>query len=611
MEYTFETKDLVIMFIVLGFSVFIGIFSFVANYMVLAFMVLIFVVFLIGALLVYVLVCNKSDVRTESSFSLIRSRPASRSNPDSFPYDSEFSSFHTPTAPAISSTRNERKSVSNVSAEEIQKQFSQIEKSNRLKSVANRPNEYTMKTDIKLWWPKFELYVQLSGLDDADIKNVLRSFMNDECLNLLDHSLPNYARNMDDFKRIMIKIFDTPKEMSSLRTAFYSRQQRSGESIRTFMTILWGLAREAFTFDVEDKHRYESLVTQQFIHGLKNPHIKSNLRISKPDTTNEAVDRACELAVDFPDELESKNNSSFSDSILSPSKSVSFNSQTSLVSENYQSFRPQMMSQSANYGTPHNNFNNNYQQYGNRNQRNKSPLPQQRNIDRSTILCYNCNYYGHFSRECPYPRQDNQNQNNSGSRPITPNNMQYSNVGYPQQSSQQQVYQQVPQQGQQQTPTKSVGNVSVHCKDDQLIGFFKVNGMSVKFLFDTGSPKTLISEDIWMKICENSTSEFCVLKPYQHKISTCDKKPINVLGSIVCEIEGFGFKGQEEIMVIKDLDLGCLLGLDISMKIKPIRSLLEDLKVVLNCNENIDRNVVDSKPLCCRICKNRSCRSTT
>ena len=75
------------------------------------------------------------------------------------------------------------------------------------------------------------------------------------------------------------------------------------------MTVLWGLAREAFNFDVEDKHRYENLVVQQFIHGLKNPHIKSNLRISKPDTTNEAVDRACELSVDFSDELQTQKKS--------------------------------------------------------------------------------------------------------------------------------------------------------------------------------------------------------------------------------------------------------------------------------------------------------------
>ena len=96
----------------------------------------------------------------------------------------------------------------------------------------------------------------------------------------------------------------------------------------------------------------------------------------------------------------------------------------------------------------------------------------------------------------------------------------------------------------------------------------KLNNCVVEFLFDTDTPKTLISEEIWNEI----RREDDVLNPVTSLFASCDGKPINVLGQAVCSVEGFGFMGDVDITVVQSLRRGCLLGKDISLKSKSIRS---------------------------------------
>lgn len=90
----------------------------------------------------------------------------------------------------------------------------------------------------------------------------------------------------------MVKLFDTPNELCSLKAFFYSCSQFQYENIRSFMARLWKLAQYAFDFNMDDRYSFDHIVLQQFIHGLHNPHLRNSLRVSKPTTTSEAVDRA-------------------------------------------------------------------------------------------------------------------------------------------------------------------------------------------------------------------------------------------------------------------------------------------------------------------------------
>ena len=116
----------------------------------------------------------------------------------------------------------------------------------------------------------------------------------------------------------------------------------------------------------------------------------------------------------------------------------------------------------------------------------------------------------------------------------------------------------------------------------------------------------MISEEIWNEI----RREDDVLNPVTSLFAACDGKPINVLGQAVCSVEGFGFMGDVDITVVQSLRRGCLLGKDISLKSKSIRSLLDELQYVISnkCDDEL-KDIRQDEVLCanCEVVDNNGC----
>ncbi|RNA37002.1 CMSS1 isoform X1 [Brachionus plicatilis] len=90
--------------------------------------------------------------------------------------------------------------------------------------------------------------------------------------------------------------------------------------------------------------------------------------------------------------------------------------------------------------------------------------------------------------------------------------------------------------------------------NDSIIGKCFVNGNPVRFLFDTGTVKTIIAYRIWRQ-CKKVDSK---LIPNKSTIETCSGGPIEVIGTGKCELQLHNFKGEVEVIVVKKLIYDCL-----------------------------------------------------
>ncbi|RNA04503.1 hypothetical protein BpHYR1_015329, partial [Brachionus plicatilis] len=190
------------------------------------------------------------------------------------------------------------------------------------------------------------------------------------------------------------------------------------------------------------------------------------------------------------------------------------------------------------------------------------------NIVQPNITCHYCKKPGHFIAECQ-ARLSKINHYRQGKHPNG-----YLNDQHP--------------------PT--VSNVvinSVIC-EESIQGDCNINGRRVRFLFDTGTVKTIVSERVWKQVSRNDIK----VRPIYGKMETCNGGPLLIVGASKCQLQLQNFCGQVEVIIVKQLKHDCLLGLDVAFKISTVKTYLNLIREAfggsLPANPQVTINTTES-----------------
>ncbi|RNA00544.1 hypothetical protein BpHYR1_042691, partial [Brachionus plicatilis] len=112
-----------------------------------------------------------------------------------------------------------------------------------------KPTIFTLKQDIRTWWNRFKLFVENNKIVDADLRNCVATFLDDNCLRRFEFRVPKGPVDMFELEKQMVKMFgQQPASQTDAVAEFYNRKQLPGEDFRDFYTNLWILARNAFVY---------------------------------------------------------------------------------------------------------------------------------------------------------------------------------------------------------------------------------------------------------------------------------------------------------------------------------------------------------------------------
>ena len=133
-----------------------------------------------------------------------------------------------------------------------------------------KPTMFTLKQDIRTWWNRFKLFVENNRIMEADLRNCVATFLDDDCLSRFEFRVPKGPVDMFELEKLMVKMFGQQTASQTDAVAeFYNRKQLPGEDFRDFYTNLWILARNAFVYTGSfEQSRYDYLVKERFITGL-------------------------------------------------------------------------------------------------------------------------------------------------------------------------------------------------------------------------------------------------------------------------------------------------------------------------------------------------------
>ena len=85
-----------------------------------------------------------------------------------------------------------------------------------------------------------------------------------------------------------------------------------------------------------------------------------------------------------------------------------------------------------------------------------------------------------------------------------------------------------------------------------------MNQTSVKFTMDTGSPVTIISEQIFYRIGANFKRS-----PIRHQITVANSSTAQIVGYADINLQIKFYEIRAEVIVVKDLSKDCLLGMEL------------------------------------------------
>lgn len=100
--------------------------------------------------------------------------------------------------------------------------------------------------------------------------------------------------------------------------------------------------------------------------------------------------------------------------------------------------------------------------------------------------------------------------------------------------------------------------VYVHNNLSEPLGKAKFNQLECEFLFDTGSPVTLMSENFWNQVKRQDSVTYCKLSVW-----SCGGNKVNVIDSAICAFDGYETQRDINVLVVAGLSHKVILGLDV------------------------------------------------
>ena len=112
-----------------------------------------------------------------------------------------------------------------------------------------------------------------------------------------------------------------------------------------------------------------------------------------------------------------------------------------------------------------------------------------------------------------------------------------------------------------------------------MTGRCRINGKEIQFLLDTGSVKTIISQEV-------ATLTGVMIRKGSMSATTCIGSEIEVVGEAEVEIELMGHRSNAQVMIVKGLANECLLGCDLLRKHPQTTDSMERLGQLLEESAN-------------------------
>ena len=103
-----------------------------------------------------------------------------------------------------------------------------------------------------------------------------------------------------------------------------------------------------------------------------------------------------------------------------------------------------------------------------------------------------------------------------------------------------------------------------------------MNQTSVKFTMDTGSPVTIISEQIFYRIGANFKRS-----PIRHQITVANSSTAQIVGYADINLQIKFYEIRAEVIVVKDLNKDCLLGMELLETCPLTKEPIKQLRAVL------------------------------
>ncbi|RNA32037.1 Retrovirus-related Pol poly from transposon [Brachionus plicatilis] len=441
------------------------------------------------------------------------------------------------------------------------------------------PSIFNLDTNVDIWLTRFDNYLELNRIfGDRDKINVLGSFLDDTTFKLVD-SLIN-ERSYDEVKTKFRALFSRPESSAHVYLhTFVGRGQELNESLVQYAAVPQELGRKAFP-DL-NLRELDIYLRGQFLAGVRHREMAERLAVLDHENLEMLVFRAREHE-GLPFGISGIRERSRNMFNQGTGRHVTEGEIRNLIAPKlesnimFQNQNKHYENSQNNVETIRNSYDNNFVNANLSNMSNYSKLLNNSNdgsylnstirnyvpnypVQKPAMRCFLCNQEGHIKRNCT-----------NGIRNM---NNQYYRLGYDSQYSS--LNRSTPmatirndQRNEFSAKTNNINEESGNYDLKYVFGY--LNGEKIECLLDTGSVKTLISQNIWRKQgCKE-------LQKTKGSFTTANGQPLNVIGSYTASLRIGTNEVKLDVFVAVDLH-DCLIGLDFMGKVQGTRDKLKEI----------------------------------
>jgi hypothetical protein len=113
-----------------------------------------------------------------------------------------------------------------------------------VRDLIKSPPVYSQHMNIDNWWRRFKLYVENTNVPLKEVRTLLFYYMDDDCSAMAECNFPRQVEGLEALGHEVIKLFGRlDRNLVDSLGEFYSRRQKPGEDVPTYMTELWKLEK--------------------------------------------------------------------------------------------------------------------------------------------------------------------------------------------------------------------------------------------------------------------------------------------------------------------------------------------------------------------------------